>query len=190
MNILIISSSIRESASTRRVALHLLDQMTKNNSLKAEFVDLTEYEYPLWKEVFHREINPPVECVSLHDKLFAADAMVFVTPEYNGSYSLALKNMVDYFGLKVFEKKAIGVAAVSTGSLGGIRAGLQLQQLILALYAVPVPQMLLVPSVQHHFDAGGKLVDDGFTKNVDRFLNDFLWFAEALHEKKKISLLQ
>lgn len=190
MNILIISSSVRENASTRRVALHLYDQMTKRNLQETELVDLTEYEYPLWKEVFHREINPPAECVSLHDKLAAADAMIFVTPEYNGSYSLALKNMVDYFGLKVFEKKAIGVAAVSTGPLGGIRAGLQLQQLILALYAVPVPQMLLVPSVQHHFNESGKLVDVAFAKNVDRFLNDFFWFAEALFEKKKITLLQ
>jgi len=131
-----------------------------------------------------------VECVTLHDKLSAADAMIFVTPEYNGSYSLALKNMVDYFGLKVFEKKAIGVAAVSTGALGGIRAAVQLQQLILAIYAIPVPQMLLVPSVLTRFDEFGKLIDDLFAKNVDRFVNDFLWFAEALHEKKKISLLQ
>src|SRR5256885_1579289 len=109
MNVLIISSSIRENASTRRVALHLHDQLSKLDLFHVEFADLTEYEYPIWKEVFHREINPPVECISLHDKLAAADAMIFVTPEYNGSYSLALKNMVDYFGLKVFEKKAIGI---------------------------------------------------------------------------------
>jgi hypothetical protein len=50
--------------------------------------------------------------------------------------------------------------------------------------------MLLVPSVQHHFDESGKLVDVAFAKNVDRFLNDFFWFAEALFEKKKITLLQ
>ncbi|HYV93309.1 MAG TPA: NAD(P)H-dependent oxidoreductase [Chitinophagales bacterium] len=190
MNILIISSSIRENASTRRVAIHLFNHLAQVPILQSEFVDLTDYEYPIWKEVFHREISPPVECVTLHDKLSAADAMIFVTPEYNGSYSLALKNMVDYFGLKVFERKAIGVASVSTGALGGIRAAVQLQQLILAIYAIPVPQMLLVPSVQTRFDEFGKLLDDSFAKNVDRFVNDFLWFAEALHEKKKITVLQ
>jgi len=184
MNILVISSSIRENASTRRIALHLVQELKKEEALSPEFVDLTFYEYPIWKEVFHREVNPPVECVSLHDKLVWADAMIFVTPEYNGSYSLALKNMIDYFGLKVFEKKAIGVSAVSTGSLGGIRSALQLQQLILAIYAIPVPQMLLVPQVQNKFDDQGNLLDESFQKNVDLFLNDFLWFADALHSKR------
>lgn len=186
MNILIISSSIRENASTRRVAIHLYHYLSRNPAFIAELIDLTNYEYPIWKEVFHKEISPPPECLELHDKLLAADAMIFVTPEYNGSYSLALKNMVDYFGLNVFEKKAIGIASVSTGSLGGVRAALQLQQLILAIYALPVPQMLLVPQVQKKFNDGGDLLDDLFAKNVDHFVNDFLWVAEALYEKKKL----
>ena len=185
MNIAIISSSIREGASTRRVALHLAEKLKLYGAVKPELIDLTDYEYPIWKEVFHREANPPHECMVLHDKLEAADAMIFVTPEYNGSYSLALKNMVDYYGLKVFEKKAIGVAAATIGSLGGIRAGIQLQQLILAIYALPVPQMLLVPNVQDRFNEQGNLLDADFGKNVSIFLDDFLWLADALHGKKE-----
>jgi len=93
--------------------------------------------------------------------------------------------MVDYYGLKVFEKKVIGVSAVSIGSLGGIRSALQLQQLILAIYAIPVPQMLLIPQVQNKFDENGTLIDDSFSKNVNLFIRDFLWFAEAIYLKRK-----
>jgi NAD(P)H-dependent FMN reductase len=185
MNILVISGSIRENASTKRVAQHLVNQLSVHNDLQPELIDLTVYEYPIWKEVFHREENPPIECKMLHDKLEACDAMIFVTPEYNGSYSLALKNMIDYYGLKVFERKVIGVSAVSIGSLGGIRSALQLQQLILAIYAIPVPQMLLIPNVQNKFDESGILLDDSFIKPVDRFLADFLWYAEAVFSKRK-----
>jgi NAD(P)H-dependent FMN reductase len=184
MNILVISGSIRENASTRRVAQHIVNRLGTNSNLQPELVDLTLYEYPIWKEVFHLEVNPPVECKILHDKLEACDAMIFVTPEYNGSYSLALKNMIDYYGLQVFEKKVIGVSAVSTGTLGGIRSGLQLQQLILAIYAIPVPQMLLIPTVQKMFDDNGNLLDDSFTKHVDRFISDFTWYAEAIFTKR------
>lgn len=187
MNVLVLSSSIREHASTRRVALHLLEELEKSAHKNAALIDLVDYEFAIWKDVFHHQPSPPENLRFLHDQLEGADAMIFVTPEYNGSYSLALKNMVDYFGLKVFEKKAIGVSSISTGNLGGIRAALQLQQLILAVYALPVPQMLLVPSVQNRFDESGKLMDDSFSKNVDRFLNDFLWLAEALYEKKKVT---
>ena len=93
MNILVISGSIRENASTKRVAQHLVNQLSLHSHLQPELIDLTVYEYPIWKEVFHREKNPPVECKTLHDKLEACDAMIFVTPEYNGSYTSALKNL-------------------------------------------------------------------------------------------------
>ena len=184
MNILVISGSIRENASTRRVAQHLVNRLSSFEQLQSELIDLTLYEYPIWKEVFHLEVNPPVECRILHDKLEACDAMILVTPEYNGSYSLALKNMIDYYGVKVFERKTIGVSAVSIGSLGGIRSGLQLQQLILAIYAIPVPQMLLIPNVQNKFEENGNLLDQSFTKYVDHFIADFIWYAEAIFVKR------
>lgn len=185
MNVLVISGSIRENASTLKVAKHLTAALAANNTLHVELIDLTVYEYPIWKEVFHLEVNPPKECKMLHDKLEASNAIIFITPEYNGSYSLALKNMIDYYGLKVFEKKAIGISAVSVGALGGIRSALQLQQLVLAIYASPVPQMLLVPQVQSKFSDEGEMLDLSFVKNVNQFLQDFIWYAEALFNKKR-----
>lgn len=185
MNIIIVSGSIRENASTKKVALNLYRHFQQHHSVVTEVVDLKDYDYPIWKQVYEKEENPPVKCAELYDKLQNADAMVFVTPEYNGSYSLALKNMIDYFGLKVFEKKTIGVTAVSTGGMGGIRAGLQLQQLILAIYGIPVPQMLLVPDIHHRFDNDGVLLDASFEKNVSIFTNEFIWLAEAVYEKHK-----
>lgn len=186
MNIIIISGSIRENASTKKVALNLLRHFEQHYRVSVEVVDLADYDYPIWKEVFDKEPSPPPMCVDLHSKLQAADAMIFITPEYNGSYSLALKNMIDYFGLKVFRRKPIGVTAVSTGGMGGIRAGLQLQQLILAIYGYPVPQMLLVPDIHQRFDKDGVLLDASFEKNVALFTNDFFWLAEAIFDKKKI----
>lgn len=184
MKIIIVSGSIRENASTKKVALNLSQHFKRHHAISAEVVDLVDYDYPIWKQVFDKEKDPPEKCLQMHQKLMTADAMVFVTPEYNGSYSLALKNMVDYFGLNVFEKKTIGVAAVSVGGLGGIRAGLQLQQLILAIFAIPVPQMLLVPNIHQRFDHDGVLLDASFEKNVTLFTKEFIWLAEAIHAKR------
>ncbi len=188
MNIVIISGSIRENASTKRVSRNLQRHLQHEYTTGAEVIDLKEYDYPIWKEVFQKETNPPLMCMRLHQKLQESDALIFVTPEYNGSYSLALKNMVDYFGLTVFEKKVIGVTAVSTGGMGGIRSGLQLQQLILAIFAIPVPQMLLVPNIHQHFDEDGVLLDASFEKNVSLFAKEFLWLAEAVYEKRRAAV--
>jgi hypothetical protein len=59
----------------------------------------------------------------------------------------------------------------------------------LALFAYPTPQMLLVPSVQTKFDDEGNLIDAAFEKNIANFMKDFLWLAEAVHEKKKNELV-
>jgi hypothetical protein len=45
--------------------------------------------------------------------------------------------------------------------------------------------MLLVPSVQTKFDEEGNLLDPAFEKNMANFTKEFLWLAEAVHEKKK-----
>ena len=59
-----------------------------------------------------------------------------------------------------------------------------MQQLVLALFAYPIPQMMLVPEVQDKFDAAGRLTDKSFAKKVDTYLQDYLWFASAIADKK------
>jgi hypothetical protein len=54
----------------------------------------------------------------------------------------------------------------------------------LALWAIPSPQMLLVPMVQNKFDETGNLVDQNFTNNIHTFLTEFLWLAKALNNAR------
>ncbi|MCS6917708.1 MAG: NAD(P)H-dependent oxidoreductase [Chitinophagales bacterium] len=180
----IISGSIRPNALTRRIALHLHQQLVARNSYQISNVDLASFEFPIWKEVFQNDPDPPRHCRKLHSELAASDAFLLVSPEYNGSYSLAIKNLIDYYEPNLFSRKAIGIATVSTGRLGGIRSALQLQQLCLAIYAVPVPQMLLVPDAHRRFDDNGQLLDESFSKQVTHFLEEFLWYGHALYQAR------
>ncbi|MCK6692659.1 MAG: hypothetical protein L6Q97_11225, partial [Thermoanaerobaculia bacterium] len=76
------------------------------------------------------------------------------------------------------------VVSVSTGMLGGIRAALAMQQLVLGISGYPIPQMLPVGQVSQRFDGEGNLLDPSFEKNIDTFLRHFTWLAEAVTEKK------
>jgi NAD(P)H-dependent FMN reductase len=96
-----------------------------------------------------------------------------------------LKNAVDYLKEGEFARKVIGTVSVTTGALGGIRGALAMQQLILAVMGVAVPQMLTVGHVTERFDEAGTLLDPAFEKNIQAFLKNFLWLAEAVAEKKK-----
>jgi azobenzene reductase len=110
--------------------------------------------------------------------------MIFLSPEYHGSYSGALKNAVDYFTAE-FKRKPIGVVAVGSGRFGGINASTEMQQLVLSLGAYPMPYKLLVPHVQHAFDEKGELKDDQLGKGMDKFVTEFVWLSEAILDKKK-----
>jgi NAD(P)H-dependent FMN reductase len=116
--------------------------------------------------------------------MFAADAFVIVTTEYNGSYSPALQNLLDHFPKQ--NKKVFGLAAASTGAMGGMRSTQQLLLLVPALFAIASPQLLVTPFVDKKFDAQGNLLDENFSKSIHLFITDFLWLAEAVYKEKTI----
>jgi NAD(P)H-dependent FMN reductase len=114
--------------------------------------------------------------------MFEADAFILVTPEYNGSYSPAMKNMLDHFPKQ--HHKAFGIVTASPGAMGGMRAAMQLQQLVFAFFGIGSPYMLVVPGVDKKFDIEGNLLDEGFKKSVDLFLKEFIWLSEKVVEEK------
>jgi hypothetical protein len=64
--------------------------------------------------------------------------------------------------------------------MGGMRATQQMQLLTAALFGILSPYMLVIPAVDKKFDTDGNLVDEGFLKAVDTFVNEFIWLAESL----------
>ena len=108
--------------------------------------------------------------------------MIFVTPEYNGGISSSLKNFIDTFGRPEFAGKPIAVASVSSGALGGIRAAMSLQQLILAIQAYPQPQMLTVADVENQLSKEGEILNPTFEKKLASFIDAFIGFAKRFED--------
>ncbi len=189
MHITILSASTRINRQSHRVALALAKIIGEQSAHTAEVLDLAEYNFPLMEEVLHRLPEPPARLREFADRIANADAHIFVSPEYNGSYTAALKNAVDYLKENEFTRKVIGVVSVTTGSLGGIRAALAMQQLVLGIAGFPIPQMLPVGNVAQRFDETGNLLDPIFEKNIHTFLQHFFWLGEAVTEKKAAALV-
>ena len=141
-------------------------------------IDLREYALPAVQKVITSVQDAPVEMKELAQRMFQADAFIIVTPEYNGSYSPAMQNMFDHFPKQ--HHKVFGLATASPGALGGMRAAMQLQQFVLALFGLPSPYMLITPQIDKKIDEQGNLVDSLFQKSIDVFVKEFLWLAEKL----------
>jgi len=182
MNIEIISGSPRSASVTNRVALFLEKHLKANTPHNIGVIDVREWNLGLLENVFSSVDNTPEQFKPLAERMFAADAFILVTPEYNGSYSPALQNLMDHFPKQA--KKAFGLVTASTGAMGGMRSSQQLLLLVPALFGIASPHMLITPFVDKKFDAEGNLLDENFQKSIDNFTREFLWLAESLVQQE------
>ncbi len=178
MRIEILSGSPRVKSITRRVAYHLHTYLQENTSHEVGLIDMAEWDLPQMESVFSSVANTPDPLKPLSERVFAADAFILVSPEYNGSYAPALKNLLDHFPKQ--HHKVFGIVTASTGAMGGMRATQQMLLLVAALFGIASPYLLIVPGVDKKFDADGKLLDELFHHKVHNFVSEFLWVAENL----------
>lgn len=182
MKIEIISGSPRTLSLTRRLAFHLQTVLKQQTDHEIGLIEMSEIDLPPLQSVFTSVEAAPAEHADLAKRIFEADGFILVTPEYNGSYSPAMKNLLDHFPKQ--NHKVFGIATASPGAFGGMRAAMQVQQLVYGLFGIGSPHMLVVPMVDKKFNEEGDLLDAGFEKSVAVFLNEYLWLAEKIVEEK------
>jgi NAD(P)H-dependent FMN reductase len=160
------------------VALHLKNFISENTHHEADIISLQDWHLPPVQTVWVSPDKAPLEFMPLASRIVEADAFILVTPEYNGSYSPALKNLLDHFPKQAH--KPFGIVTASPGAMGGIRASQQLLLLVPALFGIASPYMLIVPTVDKKFHADGSLADESFQHAVHNFVSEFTWLAESL----------
>jgi chromate reductase len=128
---------------------------------------------------------PPAEWTAFRQRVKAADAVLFVTPEYNRSVPAALKNALDVgsrpYGSSVWDRKPGAVVSGSPGAIGGFGANHHLRQSLVFLN-VPTMQQpeAYVGHVDKLFDQHGKLVSDGTGKFLHAFMKAFANWVETI----------
>ncbi len=178
--IVIISASTRNDRQSHKVSLALQSFISDAKMAKATILDLADYPLVPYIHAYHKDRDNQNGLQAIKQILDAATGIIFVSPEYNGSYTGALKNTLDHFPGSVYHRKPIGVVSVSSGGLGGMRAALQMQQLVLALFGIPSPTMLLTPNVKELFSEDGQIRDLTFVKKIETFLKDYFWLHQRL----------
>jgi len=99
----------------------------------------------------------------LREEWGSADAILFSTPEYNGSVPGSLKNAIDWASRPRLEaaltNKTVAVVSASTGQFGGMWAQADLRKILGIAGARVVGDELPVTRAQERFDHEGRLLD-------------------------------
>lgn len=120
-------------------------------------------DIPLYDDdVFQQGFPEPVQ--RLRQQIAQADALLFVTPEYNYSMPGVLKNAIDWASRgadQPFAHKPAAIMGASAGRLGTARAQYHLRQTLVFLNVHPLNQPeIMIPTAQNLINDQGELHDE------------------------------
>jgi chromate reductase, NAD(P)H dehydrogenase (quinone) len=176
-NVAVVVGSLRKDSINRKVAKALIELAPP--SLILGLVEIGAL--PLYNQ--DEDENPPAAWIEFRTKIKAADAVLFVTPEYNRSVPAPLKNAIDVgsrpYGKSAWDGKPGAVVSASPGAIGGFGANHHLRQ---SLVFLNVPAMQQPEAYIGHadklFDENAKLVNEGTAKFLESFMTAFAaWIA-------------
>jgi len=146
MKLGIIIGSTRQGRVSDRLAKWVQKEATTNPDLEVTMLDLRDYEMPFFDEEISPQYNSNRQTTGVVkdwlDAVADQDAYVFVTPEYNRSFSAVLKNALDYVA---YEMKGKPVGIATHGSANGAQAVTQLRGVIPGVLAISAPTFVGIP---------------------------------------------
>ena len=159
VKILGIAGSLRKG-SFNRAALRAAQQAA-GDGVSIDMHDLDGL--PLFSQDLETPAPEPVQ--QLKARIASADAVLFVTPEYNYSVPGVLKNAIDWasrpYGQSAWDGKPCAIMGASVGMLGSARAQYHLRQMLVFLNMHPLNQPeVMIPFAAEKFDAHGALKDE------------------------------
>ena len=183
MNVCVLVGSLRKASFNGMLANALISLAP--SSLKLDLVEIGQL--PLYNEDLETAV-PPAPRTAFRQRVKAADAVLFVTPEYNRSVPAVLKNALDVgsrpYGSNVWDRKPGAIVSGSPGAIGGFGANHHLRQSLVFLN-VPAMQQpeAYISHVDKLFDEHGKLVSDGTGKFLQGFMQAFANWVEMIRSQ-------
>lgn len=179
-NVAVLVGSLRQASINRKLALALIELAPP--SLQLKIVEIGEL--PLYNEDIDQG-NPPAAYNDFRSQLQAADALLFVTPEYNRSVPAPMKNAIDVgsrpYGKSAFSGKPGAVLSASPGAIGGFAANHHLRQsmVFLDVHMMQQPEAYL-GGAGSFFEEDGRL-GDGIKPFLQKFIDAYAaWVARHL----------
>jgi NAD(P)H-dependent FMN reductase len=166
-------------------AARLLVSALENRGHEAVLVDPMEIRLPLLDRMYkeYPKGGAPAELEQLASLYRRADGFLLVSAEYNHGVPPALKNLLDHF-LEEYFWRPSAIACYSAGGFGGVRAAMQLRMILGELGMPSIPSLFSIPRIGEALADDGQPKDERTTKQMERFLDEFVWYAHALRRQR------
>jgi chromate reductase len=173
----VVVGSLRKESLNRKLAKVLMSLAP--DALKMDIVEIGNL--PLYNEDL--DADPPRAWTDFREQIRSAQAVLFVTPEYNRSVPGALKNAIDVgsrpYGKSAWQGKPAAVISASPGAAGGFGANHHLRQslVFLDMPALQQPEAY-IGGAGKLFDDKGALTNDSTREFLQKFMRAYANWIE------------
>jgi chromate reductase len=153
-----------------------------NLKLLRSFLEQLAQKEPGWQLQAYPDLNLPLmnedlekkpldeKILRLRKAIEESQIIVVASPEYNASFSPALKNAIDWATRppgNLWVGKVVVLLAASPGALGGARGLIQLRTVLSGIKAWIIPEQVQLPLADQAFSPEGKLANPQALKQID-----------------------
>jgi FMN reductase len=160
-----ICGSLRPDGVTKK-ALAIALQGAAEYDAETSLLELRDFNLVFSGSVPQDEYPPDV--LQLREAIKNSQGIILATPEYHGSLTGALKNMLDLMSIDDFETKIVGLVGVAGGHIGAINSLNTMKTICRSLHCWVLPQEVSIANSAQAFDDNGSVADPALE---DRLLN-------------------
>jgi len=180
--IVIISGTNRPGSNTRKVTAQI-ESAYAALGVPFQVLDLAELPAEIILPAVYAQ--KPEAFRKFSDAVLAADGLVVVTPEYNGSFPGVLKYFIDLLPFpESFERRPVCFVGLAAGMWGALRSVEQLQTIFGYRNAHIYPERVFLPGITKSLDEAGRFANPDLEKRLASQAAGFTKFVETLRGKK------
>jgi len=177
MRVGIVVGSNRKGALSQKLGKQL-ESIYQSRAESVDLIDLADMAPDFLAADAYRKPTDAVR--DLVQRFLSCDAVVFVVPEYNGSFPGALKLYIDMFPYpQGFEKRPCAYVGLAAGEFRGLRAVEHLQQVAGYRNAHNFARRVFIGQSYTQFTDDGELHDEELQQRMEVQADGFLVFAKG-----------
>lgn len=180
---LVVVASVRDGRIGRTIGDWIIGFAREHGSFNVEVADLKDIDLPLMTEPNHPRLKQYTQDVTKawSATVAAADAFIFVMPEYNFFVTAPLINALDYL-VQEWAYKPVGLVSYG-GVSGGLRAAQAIKTLITSFNMMPIKEAVSLPMVTDHINDDGTFEPyESATNSTTAMLDALVQWEKAMHQ--------
>lgn len=142
---------------TTKMALSLVLKGASEFGVNTRLIELRDYKLAFCGEVDEKDYPPDV--FRLRKELKESNGIILGTPEYHGSLTGVLKNMLDLMSQDEFEGKIVGLVGVAGGHTGALNSLNTMRTIGRNMHCWVLPQEVSIAESSKVFNENGTVND-------------------------------